>query len=225
MCGVAAGMRGSQSWQRDSEQIKRAFQIIQRVDSKGPCVKAASLLTKWFIKERERLFTCKRMFFRPGASVHIDHSALISLFPSLHHARPMFARPHGGHRHRCVRKRSRHVNIGSMWRRMEGECSASPAPSSQDLNNSGNPNTHFMQIASTRLQAEGSPLFSPPPAEEGRKQKPDPNPLPGNLVHCSSSVCEPRSQLPWALHCREIGHRKMLLTWYLQQQMEEGERP
>ena len=72
----------------------------------------------------------------------------------------MFARPHGGHRHRCVRKRSRHVNIGSMWRRMEGECSASPAPSSQDLNNSGNPNTHFMQIASTRLQGEDSPLFS-----------------------------------------------------------------
>ena len=48
MCGVAAGMRGSQSWQRDSEQIKRAFQILQRVDLKGPYVKAASLLTKWF---------------------------------------------------------------------------------------------------------------------------------------------------------------------------------
>ena len=108
---------------------------------------------------------------------------------------------------------------------MDGDCSASPAPSSQDLNNSGNPNTHFMQIASTRLQAEGSPLFSPPSTEEGRKQKPDPNPLPGNLVLGSSSVCELRSQLPWALHCREIGHRKMLLTWCLQQQMEEGEHP
>ena len=85
----------------------------------------------------------------------------------------------------------------------EGDCSASPAPSSEDLNNSGNPNTHFMQIASTRLQAEGSPLFSPPPAEEGRKQKPDPNPSPGNLVLGSSPVCEPRSQLPWALSTAE----------------------
>ena len=207
-----------------ANKLRGRFKLFNESIRRGHASKLPRSQQNGF-EERERLFTCKRMFFRPGASVHIDHSALISLFPSLHHARPMFARPHGGHRHRCVRKRSRHVNIGSMWRRMEGECSASPAPSSQDLNNSGNPNTHFMQIASTRLQAEGSPLFSPPSTEEGRKQKPDPNPLPGNLVHCSSSVCEPRSQLPWALHCREIGHRKMLLTWYLQQQMEEGEHP
>ena len=179
------------------------------------------------VLEREKGSLLEReCFFRPGASVHIDHSALISLFPLFAsrttHVCPPARRSPATLRTRAIEAREHWMDRWlDGWK--EGDCSASPAPSSEDLNNSGNPNTHFMQIASTRLQAEeGSPLFSPPPAEEGRKQKPDPNPSPCNLVLGSSSVCEPRSQLPWALHCREIGHRKMLLTWCLQQQTDEG---
>ena len=77
-------MRGSQSWQRDSEQIKRAFQILQRVDLKGPCacVKADSLLTKWFWRERKALYSKENVFSDPER-VYTSIIALSFLFSPL----------------------------------------------------------------------------------------------------------------------------------------------
>ena len=49
-------------------------------------------LNKMVLKREKGSLLARECFFRPGASVHIDHSALISLFPSLHHEQCLPAR-------------------------------------------------------------------------------------------------------------------------------------
>ena len=85
------------------------------------------------------------MFVRP-TDVHIDHcGAIMSVF-SLHITQPMlFCLPAGM------------AVVG--W--IEGDCS------SEDPNNSGNPNTHFMQIASTTHRG-----VLPSSNQEGRNPTP-----------------------------------------------------